>query len=1115
MDEELFYGNMLPKPKFDLKLNDRINLDIKKKPSLSEVISANLNINYASQLMEIDNIGKEGIELLGPNDEPSEIFNAALEDDQEIQDILNDPDYMYLRVPLLMSRNKPHFLSIIDEAEKRSEQHKVIENSSMGTWLLALTADPFNAVTIALPILRSKTAYDAIIKSSLYTAATVGPVEATRVFADPTVKPIEGLYTTGGAMLFSSVLSGTGRGISNYFTGRARSNIEKQVIDEMVAIGKFADEPVFRDIEGNIHGRIGAKQIIIPKDKKTSTQYSVIRDNKRVNIEFEDIPLIKNPESIDTSGGGAFLSSYLFKSITTPEKRILMNTKISNSTKSIMNRIGSALAFKLEKNAKGIASDFSINIKANTEHGKWVKVHDNLLDIYTKSTKRSVNRVLDYRLRGAKQFDSWIAGANRRLVMNDLDGASEGEIEAINILKSFWEDWEKNLIEVNMIGTNKGLKNDIIRLENHIKDLEARPEIKGDLDFNKIQIRRYKSIIEQLTEDLKNPIESAKPTGELNFYARYYNHDKIRSNRNKFTQIIAEHYRQNPYIFKNGKRELLPFDEKSIEKRAKDTVSKILNETDGNMDQSYSGYKSKHTRHRNLDIPNAKVWEFIEQNPITVMKNYTSRVAPEYHFKKEFGNRDIDEVLDFVYNDVSSTAGIKTAQASVRDISHMYDRVVGNVIKDPSALNQKVRQVLNDFAGLTYLGSAGFATLTDYAAILMQREMGAFLKLGFSVLDGQKISLNAKEGRYAGEAIEIMMQMEGLRLIDDLSARAIDRGMYSKVMGKAKQVFYATNLLGPATNIAKRLEATLRQHQIVEDAIAIYNGKATQQTKEMMFKYGLGQKEIVEIATKAPVERASKKGLYLANTGEWLDNGVSRETLDKFQYSMNAGIFNTVIMASPADKPIAMDGVFYVPMRVAKFVPGMKEDKRVRGYARIENGLLNLPFAFMSYSFGAANKITASMAQNTLKNKAIGTVAAMGLAYMGLQLRYRNRPYVLDNMSDHDKILRTFDYSGLAAIYSDMFYRGLSIGVNLNMTDNPPFRPKYISKDVEERPADAALEILGAPPSLFWEYKRGAEDFFSGDMNDGVKRFQQNFPFSKIWWMENQMKDLGKVIGRW
>ena len=68
MDKSQLYGKILPEPKYDLKSNNTFDLSVKKKSSLSETISANLNINYASQLMEIDNIATEGVELLGPND---------------------------------------------------------------------------------------------------------------------------------------------------------------------------------------------------------------------------------------------------------------------------------------------------------------------------------------------------------------------------------------------------------------------------------------------------------------------------------------------------------------------------------------------------------------------------------------------------------------------------------------------------------------------------------------------------------------------------------------------------------------------------------------------------------------------------------------------------------------------------------------------------------------------------------------------------------------------------------------------------------------------------------------------------------------------------------------
>jgi len=1092
---------------------DAIDLSEKSKSSVSEVWRSNIGIYYGSTATEAKTSMRLGFD---PNENPNDAWSASNSDNPKVIEILNNPNLIHLKPSLVQSRDEQHFFEIVGGAEQRIKQRSTVENSSVGTWLLAVALDPINIATVFVPILKSKSIYGAIVRSASTTGATIAPLETARTINDPLVEPTEAVVTTGSAMLFSSVFAGLGKGISN----GVKAKMAKSIIEDMKHMSshanEFADAPVWRTIEGEIRGRIGAKTITDSTGEKV-TQYSVVRGGKRVDIDFESIPIIKNPNSIDTSGGGAFINSWLFKGITTPEKRTLLNEKINDNVKEMFNNLGSSHAFKLNKNNLGIASDFSVNIKANTDHGLWVKVHDDLIGLYSKDmpSKKFVS-VLDYNVSGRKPLDAWMTNINRRLVQKDFNGATDLELEGIRILEKFWKDWEERLISVNMIGTTKGMKLEIQRLTNHIADLKKRGPTKGDINFNKKKIKEYETEIKNLQDDIDNNIGvSSMPSNETSFFARYYNHDEIRARREEFTQIIAKYYSDNPFIYERGKKVLLPYDDASVNKRAQDTVAKILNETEGNFDVSYSGTSSKHTRHRNLDIPNKLVWDFIEQNPINVMKSYTARVAPEYHFKNTFKGRSIDEVLDIVYNDVVKSAGKKTAQATVRDFTHMYERVVTSVTHDPTKLNQKIRAVLNDLTGLTYLGSAGFATLTDYAAIVMQRETGAFFKAGFSILDGQKLSLNALEGRYAGQAIDILQQLESMRLIDDMSSRGIDRGMYNKVSGKVKKGFYALNLLGPATALAKRLESILRAHQIVEDAILIHSGKATKKTKAMMAKMGLGQNEITEIATKAPWERNADKGLYLANSGKWVEAGVSLQTVDKFKNSMHAGIFNTVIMASPSDKPIAMDGVMYVPWKIAKFVPGFKEDKRVRGYSRIENGLMSLPFAFMSYSFGAANKITASLAQDTLKSKAIGITAAMGLAYMGLQFRYRNRPWVLENMSNQDKFMRVFDYSGLASMYSDLFYRGLSTSVNLGYENRTGIKPKFISRDEEERPFDAALEVLGAPASLVTEYGRGMNDFINGRNSEGTERFARNLPFMKIWFLENEMRELNKVIGRW
>ena len=39
---------------------------------------------------------------------------------------------------------------------------------------------------------------------------------------------------------------------------------------------------------------------------------------------------------------------------------------------------------------------------------------------------------------------------------------------------------------------------------------------------------------------------------------------------------------------------------------------------------------------------------------------------------------------------------------------------------------------------------------------------------------------------------------------------------------------------------------------------------------------------------------------------------------DEFRSSMSSGIMNTILMGTPADKPLIVDGVAYVPYRIAK-----------------------------------------------------------------------------------------------------------------------------------------------------------------------------------------------------
>ena len=250
----------------------------------------------------------------------------------------------------------------------------------------------------------------------------------------------------------------------------------------------------------------------------------------------------------------------------------------------------------------------------------------------------------------------------------------------------------------------------------------------------------------------------------------------------------------------------------------------------------------------------------------------------------------------------------------------------------------------------------------------------------------------------------------------------------------------------------------------------------------------------------------SEKGFWYANSDSWTND----EALTVFRRALNMSVSNNVLMGTPADKPIAVDGVFYIPMRVARMA-GMQEDPRVLGYARIEQPLMALPFQFYSYAFAAANKITGLYAQGAVTNRLTGVVTMMGLAYMGMQLKYMNNPYVLENMSLEDKIARSFDMSGLAAIYSDLFYTSLHTSLALGGPDigMGVISPKYRQ---EKDYIDAVTMPMGAGVGIGTDLVRSAGSFVMGDYGEGSKDFISNLPYMRLWFLKDLVNDMTRSI---
>ena len=242
---------------------------------------------------------------------------------------------------------------------------------------------------------------------------------------------------------------------------------------------------------------------------------------------------------------------------------------------------------------------------------------------------------------------------------------------------------------------------------------------------------------------------------------------------------------------------------------------------------------------------------------------------------------------------------------------------------------------------------------------------------------------------------------------------------------------------------------------------------------------------------------------------------MAEETLDTFRGALNNGIMNTILMGTPADKPIIADGVVYIPQWIgSKF--GLKSDKRFKGYTRIETGLAGLPFQFWSYSFAAANKITAAMITGQAKNRAAAFTTAVGLGYLSLSIKSEFGSAFTeakwDNMAWEDKLARSIDASCLMAMYSDLFYTAMNTSMALG---GPDISMGLLQPKFPQQPnvADAITSVAGAGPAIGVDITRGLYDFaIEGKYGDGSRQVIKNLPYMRLWFMKGMVNELTSVL---
>ena len=1204
-------------------------------------------------------------------------YNSANDIEEEYQPYFNT---------LVFAQNERHMADMKSGIDNGIANRRLLANSSFWAQAGAGLFDPINLIPLPFG-----GAGIGIVKSALRTGASVGALQAGLEIAKSPYDPVqtieEGLMHTGMAAVSGAFFGGAfsipatrrNAAYNNHMESHISATERQQDFENLATLSDeeltaARSKPIRNQFESASTDSLKAEATRL-RESTLSPQGPVpmgATEQARLKAVTSELAVRnldtvgKDPYAIAAGGTGPIYLS-------TPIRRVL-SASVPDSVKEKMSRMASDSGLLQNLHVMGKTLGASVYQRMAPLKGEWVKADAKMTELWGLSIGTDIKKRAGMNLTekavaleskfgsGQRQtYNNFLVEINRQRVFKE-EPKTEIEVAARKVLDDFYDVWGQRLQETGLIGNAGKLGDDIKVINAKITNLETRlAKIEANPNFKyrkttKAEIEKQISSAGRRRQELQDSLDSIldgdtaiKPANEDIFSPRYFDHSTVKANREELEGIISNWYANNPFIYvrdSNGRtvKQELPRNKESTDSRAKETVSRILNESADNAEDFFGSGKSMHLKHRGLDIPNHLVWKFMVQNPIDTMKSYVHKTGGRYEFAKMFNGQNFEDMLhDVRLEMIQSGNSMRDVNKVVRDFVHMYDRVVTSVRKtNPDRWDNKTAYVMKEAAQLNYLGSAGISAIPDFARVVMEHELGDVLKALTEILSNERVKLSSHEIQMAGEALEMVQGNSHIRMVDDISNNPQATTKYDMM----KNTFYIANGLSPITQFAKTLDSVIRGHVIIKDSIAWKNGTISKQNKEYLLRYGISEEMALNIAV-AP-HQVTEKGFYLPNTKDWenayafpdtgqympkakitygdtgryrkdgsyvaamvdydkktikfdvdyikgtfddkpwtqpkvegvkalpenafetpqqwanfvmmheimhtkfqpndlklnLGKGktydrnnpkhyakyenkindlalkehnkqpkIEEETLTTFRSALSSGALNTIMMGTPADKPILVDGVAYVPMNVARMF-GMKEDARVKGYSRIESGLLGLPFQFYSYALAATNKVAGSFMQGQMKNRWGGLATAMGAGYLSLMIKTPD--FAWDKMEVEDRFARAFDQSGVMALYSDLFYTAMSTSLALGGPNisGGMLNPKFPPREGPMGMVDAATGIGGAGVSITTDYAEGVAQFLNGEYGEGSKQVIRSLPFARMWFWKNQMNEATNAISR-
>ena len=540
-------------------------------------------------------------------------------------------------------------------------------------------------------------------------------------------------------------------------------------------------------------------------------------------------------------------------------------------------------------------------------------------------------------------------------------------------------------------------------------------------------------------------------------------------------------------------------DDESVMLRAKAAVQNILHHGEpfiGEGPIPVGSGRAFFAKRRAIDIPTAKVKDFIENDLNSTIKYYTHRMGLGSEYTAAFGTPDGELAI--------SEASIQAIRESEgKSLTQINDMIFKNeddirTLRDfnmgryhqADQFGKEEAKILRSWFVLSTMGKAALASMTEVIRPMMVLGFKENFETVLKALgDTNRASMALKEIRDETTYYAEMAQGELYRRVVDSGFESFGTltGKYNSVLQKierplswAQTPFYLLNGLTMLTYFQKAHTGLVASSVFCKRILRVGNGTATKDDMTFLASYGIGKEEALLMA-KEPIEKDG--GAIFANTKNWSNKELGRQ----YYRAVDSLIGRTIVTSSAADKP-----------SIAMGIVGRGLDKK-------EVSALALPFQLKTWGLAANNKVLLSALQGRDANVKSGMLMMVGVAYYVNSLKVPD--YVWNKMSEEEKIANAVDSSGILALLTDVnfaieqtsSYAGYPIGMRPALGIDP----KLGDPDV----ADAAGVLTGPATQKAldtWLAING------GTSKDKARAIINALPGQNMIWIKDSWKKLAR-----